>query len=145
MPSVVLHTGPARDKPSFKLLHEVELVFYGDQTKNWRLTELRFICFGSKAKGKVVSKQSVSRYTVTAAYESAGVPPPERVTDQSTKSVARTLFEGVTMKEICNVAVWSSTEPTRHTFARFYRRDVASDGQPGFSTRVLSAVKPYTK
>src|SRR4029434_10148428 len=110
---------------------------YVEHTGAFRQSDQLFVCFGARAKGRPLSKPSLSRWIVEAivlSYKSLSLEPPERQRAHSTRGVSSSwaLLKGVSVEEVCKVASWSS----RHTFIKFYKLDVA---EPSFLQGVLQA------
>ncbi|MGH0132760.1 UNVERIFIED_CONTAM: hypothetical protein FKN15_049963 [Acipenser sinensis] len=106
------------------------LAYYVDRTKSWRQSEQYVVCYGNKSHGQALSKLRLSKWiadTIRNTYELASLPPPEKLTAHSTKCMATlwALFQGASVKNICNVAVWA-------TFIRFYRLNVVDPQNSGF-------------
>ncbi len=98
----------------------------------WRRSDQLLVCVGPPRRGLPATKHTISRWiveTITACYESSGLPSPLRVKAHSTAS--KTFSEGVPALDICNAAGWS----TPSTFVRFYGLDIGTT--PGSS--VLSS------
>ncbi len=103
--------------------------------ESFRRTEQLFVSFGNRAKGRLVTKQRLSKWivdAVTLAYSSLGLQCPIGVRAHSTRGIASSWAwsSGVSITEICAAAGWASPS----TFARFYNRDVLA-----LQARVLSA------
>ena len=110
---------------------------YAERTRAFRQSDQLFVCFGARAKGRPLSKPSLSRWIVEAivlSYKSLSLDPPEKLHAHSTRGVSSSwaLLKGVSVEDICKAASWSS----RHTFIRFYMLDVA---EPSFLHSVLRA------
>ena len=107
---------------------------YVERTRAFRQSDQLFVCFGARAKGRPLSKPSLSRWIVEAivlSYKSLSL---EKLHAHSTRGVSSSwaLLKGVSVEDICKAASWSS----RHTFIRFYMLDVA---EPSFLHCVLQA------
>ncbi len=91
---------------------------------------------GPPRRGLPATKHTISRWiveTITACYESSGLPSPLGVKAHSTRGMAasKAFSAGVPVLDICNAAGWS----TPFTFVRFYGLDIGTT--PGSS--VLSS------
>ncbi len=85
-----------------------------------------------------MSKQRLSYWIVDAialAYSSKGVECPIGVRAHSTRRLASSWANGISIQDICMVAGWSSPS----TFARFYNLDVSS-----LASHVLSVRTAHT-
>ena len=81
-----------------------------------------FICYGSQAEGKALSKDRLSKWIVeaiTLAYSTLGGAPPQGLRTHSNRGVAASwaLLQGVSVEDICATASWT-------TFVRFYSLDM---------------------
>src|SRR4029434_4688885 len=113
------------------------LCCYVERTVAFRQSDQLFVCFGARAKGRPLSKPSLSRWIVEAIvlfYKSLSSDPPGEVAGALYAGVSSSwaLLKGVSLEDICKAASWSS----RHTFIRFYMLDVA---EPSFLHGVLQA------
>jgi hypothetical protein len=125
----------ADDQDLFLLCPVRALRAYIERSASFRESEQLFVSFSNRAKGRPVTKQSISRWIVEAialAYSSLGLQCPIGVRAHSTRGIASSWAwsSGVSISEICGAAGWSSPS----TFMRFYNQDV-----PALQTRVLSA------
>ncbi len=116
---------------------------YIELSRQFRLSEQLFVCFGGRTKVLPVSKQRLSYWIVDAialAYSSKGAECPIGVRAHSTRGLASSWAwaNGMSFQDICMVAVWLST----NTFARFYNLHVSSLArmccQCEYRTRLLS-------
>ncbi|MGL4804411.1 MAG: hypothetical protein ACRC15_04575, partial [Cetobacterium sp.] len=103
---------------------------YVHRTALWRKGEQLLVCFGPHNRGRPASKHTVSKWiveTISLAYQASGQPCPLAVRAHSTRSMAatRALISGVSLKEVCDAAGWSSPL----TFVRYYNLDL--DANPG--------------
>lgn len=111
---------------------------YVERTRSFRQSDQLFVCFGTQAKGRPLSKPSLSRWiveTIELAYSSQSLEAPEGLRAHSTRGVSSSwaLLKGVSIEEICRAASWNS----HHTFIRYYMLDVS---EPSFLQGVLGAV-----
>lgn len=110
------------------------LRIYIERSQPFRQSDQLFVCFGDRTKGSSVSKQRLSRWIVEAValcYSSMGLECPIGVRAHSTRGMASSWAwsSGVSIKDICEAAGWSSPS----TFVRFYNLDI-----PTLHARVLS-------
>lgn len=121
------------DQEKLNLLCPVRaLDTYVHRAALWRKADQLFVCFGPHNRGRPASKHTVSKWIVEAislAYEVSGQQCPLAVRAHSTRSMAasKALISGVSLKEICDAAGWSSPL----TFVRYYDLDL--DAAPGSS------------
>ncbi len=133
------HPPPFRDSDQVKLncMCPVRaLDTYVHRATQWRRSDQLLVCVGPPRRGLPASKHTISRWiveTITACYESSGLPSPLGVKAHSTRGVAasKAFSAGVPVSDICNAAGWS----TLSTFVRFYGLDIGTT--PGSS--VLSS------
>lgn len=97
----------------------------GHLSQPFRQSDQLFVCFGGRTKGSSVSKQRLSRWIVEAialCYSSMGLECPIGVRAHSTRGMASSWAwsSGVSIKDICEAAGWSSPS----TFVRFYNLDI---------------------
>ncbi len=100
---------------------------YIERSRQFRLSELLFVCFEGCTKGLPVSMQRLSHWIVDAivlAYGSKGVKCPIGVRAHSTRGLVSswTWANGISFQDICMVAGWLLSS----TFVRFYNLDVLS-------------------
>ncbi len=100
------------------------LCTYVDKTAGFRKSEQLFVSWATPHLGKPLTKQRLSHWIVgaiTMAYNSNGR---ACVRAHSTRGMAAswTLFQGVSVEEICAAASWAMP----HTFFRFYKLDVTA-------------------
>lgn len=100
---------------------------YVERTGSFRRSNQLFVCYGSQAEGKALSKERLSKWIVEAislAYSELGRTPPQGVRAHSTRGVATSwaLLQGVSVEDICAAASWTSS----HTFVRFYSLDMTT-------------------
>ena len=91
----------------------------------WRKADQLFVCFGPHNRGLPASKHTMSKWIVEAislAYGSSDQQCPLAVRAHSTRSMAasKALVSGVSLKEVCDAAGWSSPL----TFVRYYDLDL---------------------
>lgn len=103
------------------------LDLYIRTTSTFRKTDRLFVCFAGPRKGQALSKQRLSHWVVGAikqAYSGRGQPLPVGVRCHSTRGITTSwaAMSGVPLEVICAAASWV----TPHTFARFYRVNVAT-------------------
>ena len=120
------------------------LRLYVQATQDIRRAEQLFVCYGGNSRGCALSKQRLSHWVVDAiktAYEAAGKPAPSEVVCHSTRGVATSwaAMRGVSLADVCAAASW--TAPC--TFARFYRRDVASGSSLASAILPLAATAVF--
>ncbi len=133
------HPPPFRDSDQAKLncMCPVRaLDTYVHRATQWRRSDQLLVCVGPPRRGLPASKHTISRWiveTITACYESSGLPLPLGVKAHSTRGVAasKAFSAGVPVSDICNAAGWS----TPSTFVQFYGLDIGTT--PGSS--VLSS------
>ncbi|KAL0152042.1 hypothetical protein M9458_052646, partial [Cirrhinus mrigala] len=118
---------------------------YTERSREFRLSDQLFVCFGGRTKGLPVSKQRLSHWIVDAialAYSSKGVECPIGVCAFSTRGLASSWAwaNGISIQDICTAASWSSPS----TFARFYNLDVSSLASHVLSVRTAQAAHPFT-
>ncbi|KAK5882516.1 hypothetical protein CesoFtcFv8_021095 [Champsocephalus esox] len=111
---------------------------YMDRSKEFRCNDQLFVSWANPQKGKPVTRQRLSHWTVEAialAYTSQGLQAPTGLRAYSTHGLATSwaLFKGVSIQDICAAASWSSSL----TFVRFYRLDVSA---PSVARAVLGPV-----
>ncbi len=118
---------PAKAEPlNTLLLCPVQAVHtYIERSRQFRLSEQLFVCFGGCRKGLSVSKQRLSHWIVDAialTYSSKRVKCPMGVRAHSTCGLVSSLAwaNGTSIQDICVVSGWLSLS----TFARFYILDV---------------------
>ncbi len=114
---------------------------YVERTRQLRLSEQLFICFGGRNKGMPVSKQRLSHWIVDAialAYSSQNVECPTGLRAHSTRGIASSYAwaNGIPIEDICSAAWWAS----QNTFARFYNLDVSS-----LASRILSTQENWAQ
>lgn len=102
------------------------LRIYVERTKNFRLSEQLFVCYGGCTKGLPISKQRLSHWvvdTIGPAYDTQNTNCPIGVHAHATRSIDSSWAwaRGISMEEICSAAGWAS----QNTFARFYNLDVS--------------------
>lgn len=100
------------------------LTLYIERTKSVRKDPQLFVAYGDNAKGRAVSKQTMSRWvsqTIRETYEIMGRDPPARRNPHTTRGVASSWAEMARagLVAICQAATWSQSL----TFAKFYRLD----------------------
>ncbi len=133
------HPPPFRDSDQAKLncMCPVRaLDTYVHRATQWRRSDQLLVCVGPPRRGLPATKHTISRWiveTITACYESSGLPSPLGVKAHSTRgmAVSKAFSAGVPVLDICNAAGWS----TPSTFVRFYGLDIGTT--PGSS--VLSS------
>ncbi|KAI2649139.1 Leucine--tRNA ligase [Labeo rohita] len=118
---------------------------YIERSREFRLLDQLFVCFGGRTKGLPVSKQRLSHWIVDAvalAYSSKGVECPIGVCAHSTRGLASSWAwaNGISIQDICTAVGWSSPS----TFARFYNLDVSSLASHVLSVRTAQAAHPFT-
>ena len=97
------------------------------RTEGFRRSDQLFVSWATPHKGKPITKQRLSHWVVEAialAYTSQGLQPPVGLRAHSTRGLAASwaLFRGVSVRDICAAASWSSPL----TFVRFYMLDVSA-------------------
>ena len=100
---------------------------YMGRTEGFRRSDQLFVSWATPHKGKPITKQRLSHWVVEAialAYTSQGLQPPVGLRAHSTRGLAASwaLFRGVSVRDICAAASWSSPL----TFVRFYMLDVSA-------------------
>uniref|UniRef100_UPI003AAB97E8 uncharacterized protein n=1 Tax=Centroberyx gerrardi TaxID=166262 RepID=UPI003AAB97E8 len=115
-----------REESLNKLCPVRALACYVERTAAVRSTQQLFVHYSEASVGKPLSKQRLSHWLcdgIAHAYVNAGRTPPPSIRAHSTRSVAAStaLFGGVSVRDICTAASWSSPCP----FIRFYLMDVS--------------------
>ncbi len=113
---------------------------YIERSRQFRLSEQLFVCFGGRTKGLPVSKQRLSHWIVDAialAYSSKGVGCPIGIQAHSTRGLVSSWAwaNAISIQDICMAAGWSSPS----TFVRFYNLDVSSLASHVLSVRAAHA------
>ena len=126
------------DRESLRLLCPVRVIAaYLERTQTFRgSTRQLFVCFGGKERGQALKCGTISRWLVDAISAALDPATGSSVNAHSTRGVSSSvaLLRGVSFKDICLSARWSSS----NTFCRYYLRDV---GSGSFSHAVLATAK----
>ena len=126
------------DRESLQLLCPVRIIAaYLERTRPFRGSTCQlFVCCGGKERGEAVKCRTISRWLVEAISAARDPAAGGTVTAHSTRGVSSSvaLLRGVSFKDICLSARWSSS----NTFCRYYLRDV---GSKSFSHAVLATAK----
>ena len=130
------------DRGDLKLLCPVRIIAaYLDRTRPFRGSTCQlFVCYGGKERGQAIKCDTISRWIVEAISAATGTTPGSTATAHSTRGVSSSvaLLRGVSFKDICLSARWSST----NTFCRYYLRDV---GSGSFAHAVLDTARAGRK
>ncbi len=125
------HPPPFRDSDQVKLncMCPVRaLDTYVHRATQWRRSDQLLVCVGPPRRGLPASKHTIGRWiveTITACYESSGLPSPLGVKAHSTRGVAasKAFSAGVPVSDICNAAGWSTPSTfVRRPRHRYYPR-----------------------
>lgn len=133
---------PKPSTPAERSLHTLDvqrcLKFYLQRTSGFRRSTQLFIAFSTPRKGLAITKQGISRWIANAiryCHQAAGRPLQGRIRAHSTRSVSSSaaLFAGVSIKDICRAATWSSV----HSFTKHYCLEASDRGDAAVGQAVL--------